>query len=276
MKNFTLVFVQGDSYVGLSACDSHVTANPLKRVRTSGTYLLKWKDCCIKPLSVYLVNLAGERVSFPELNVSYYFATQITRHGNSVQAVLQYITSGFRLETCLPNTDTVYINVKYNKNLYFNDTRTDASVRVGQNYLMASDSMDSVDSMFLSPFSPGSDGALDMSNTTVMIGPKCLAVCAGVKCTDSNGCGGICKCPYGMVCNTTTGKCQTGQETCHPGSPCAGICIGPCPTGQECQRDMNGVYGCIPKTANNVLVAALAFFLVLSIILYAYSTTRQN
>ena len=276
MKNFTLVFVQGNSYVGLSLCDGYVEANPLKRVRTSGTYTLKWKDCCITPLPIYLVDIKGERVADPILNVNQYFAAQITRYNKKMQAVLQYVNGGFRLGTNLPDEDTVYINVQYNKNMYFNDTRTQASLKVGQDLVMASEAMETIDSVFLCPFSPGSNGTLNMSNTDVIIGPKCRTVCAGKKCTDGDGCGGICRCPYGLTCNKTTGKCQSSKETCTGNVPCGGLCSGPCPSGNECLRDMNGVYECRPKTANNFLVAALAFFLVLSILLYAFSVTRQN
>lgn len=70
---------------------------------------------------------------------------------------------------------------------------------------------------------------------TVFTGSCCSSTCESGKCGMSDGCGKMCECPNGQVCDLTTDTCCTVNCEGMCGTTSCGVECG-CPEGQTCQN----------------------------------------
>lgn len=82
----------------------------------------------------------------------------------------------------------------------------------------------------------------------VIVGPNCN----GKKCIDDHGCGGLCGCSDGNVCNGNTGTCipMSALPTNNCPDPTTVMCgtngcQGICPAGQSCTMGSTGLFSCV-------------------------------
>jgi len=225
-----------------------------------------------KPAKIELIDSSRNPAKLPlEHNTPYYLALYLKDKYYPLklsEGSLVFIDES-------PNNNTVRLEVPADEDLKTNDVRTEAFLYVGDDLLVDHLHCNGTcKKLYLSVYEECSYTP-NPNIKRYIVKPTCKPNCTGKKCTDDDGCGNVCGCPEGKICDPATGECVNPplMPLCEANVPCGsrnGRCEGRCPPGSFCKRDVNGFARCVREDDNPAilgLIILIFIIIVLSIIL---------
>lgn len=253
---------------------------PIQLKGKCNTFIFRWWNIGkTVPAKMVIVDSSRNLISTLPLenNTPYYFAFP---HKDKYY-ILKLIEGSFVFADENPDHNSVYLEVVGDDILKTNDVRTREFLRVGDNFLVDQLACNlNCKKIYLSVY----EKKCHTPNPNIneyLVKPKCWPGCSGKKCNETDGCGRICGCPNGKICNTLTGECVNPppMPICKSNSFCGdgnGRCEGSCPPGSFCKRDINGKARCVSEGLNPLIIGLIIVIIILILFALVFGILSIN